>query len=99
MNSPYFPRSEFGVNYNKESEQFRKGTTLYRKKVELPVIDIGIGAGDNQVTNEGDEGKQKANSKCKQVKTKVRTVIEETTCDIIQDEFWDKNPNLLNKTS
>jgi len=92
--------SEFGVNYNKESEQFRKGTTLYRKKVELPVIDIGIGAGDNQVTtNEGDEGNQKANSKCKQVKTKVRTVIEETTCDIIQDEFWDKNPNLLNKTS
>ena len=96
----FSPRSEFGVNYNKESEQFRKGTTLYRKKVELPVIDIGIGAGDNQVTtNEGDEGKQKANSKCKQVKTKVRTVIEETTCDIIQDEFWDKNPNLLNKTS
>ena len=101
LNSIYFPIpcSEFGVNYSKESEQFRKGTTLYRKKVELPVSDIG-GAGDNPVTtNEGAEGSQKQNSKCKQVKTKVRTVIKETTCDIIQDEFWDKNPNLMNKAS
>lgn len=29
--------SEFGVNYNKEPAQFKKGTTIIRKKVELPV--------------------------------------------------------------
>ena len=31
--------SEFGVNYNDELEQFKKGTTLFRKKVEFPVRD------------------------------------------------------------
>jgi tRNA(His) 5'-end guanylyltransferase len=29
--------SQFGINYNNEPEQFKKGTTLYRKRVELPI--------------------------------------------------------------
>jgi len=28
--------SEFGINYNKEPEQFKKGTTIIKKKVEVP---------------------------------------------------------------
>lgn len=28
--------SEFGINYNNEPEQFKKGTTVVRTKVELP---------------------------------------------------------------
>ena len=29
--------SQFGINYNNEPEQYKKGTTLWRKKVELPI--------------------------------------------------------------
>ena len=28
--------SEFGINYNNEPPQFRKGTTLIKRKVEIP---------------------------------------------------------------
>ena len=66
--------SLFGINYNNEPEQFRKGTTLYKTKVEIPIEDT--------VASRGAE-------------TKVRTQIEETTCDIIGDTFWSQNPHLL----
>eukprot|EP00095_Tigriopus_kingsejongensis_P012462 maker-scaffold898_size83862-snap-gene-0.14 protein:Tk12462 transcript:maker-scaffold898_size83862-snap-gene-0.14-mRNA-1 annotation:"hypothetical protein DAPPUDRAFT_39947" len=29
--------SQFGINYNNESEQFKKGTTVYRKSVDIPM--------------------------------------------------------------
>ena len=29
--------SEFGLNYNNEPSQFKKGSTLYKKKVEIPI--------------------------------------------------------------
>ena len=28
--------SQFGINYNQEPAQFKKGTTIIRKKVEVP---------------------------------------------------------------
>lgn len=34
--------SQFGLNYNDELEQFRKGTTLFRKKVSLPSDGGGV---------------------------------------------------------
>jgi len=60
--------SEFDCNYNKEPEQFRKGTTVVRKKVEIEVEGGG---------------------------TKVRGSHVEQYCDIIGDEFWKENSNLL----
>jgi len=64
--------SEFGVNYNNEPEQFRKGTTIVKKKVEIPIEGGGV---------------------------KVRGTHVELYCDIIGDEFWKENANLLESSS
>jgi len=79
--------SQFGINYNTEPDKFKKGTTLYRKKVEIPL----------EATSETEmsdisklSGKQKFAAK-----SKLRTVIEEIHGDIIQDEFWNSNPHLM----
>jgi len=34
--------SQFNVNYNEEPQQFRKGTTLIKKKVEIPIEGGGV---------------------------------------------------------
>jgi len=89
--------TDFGINYNNEPEQFRKGTTLFRKKVEMPVEepkDVELKA---DTTNE-DTGAEERKRKRKEYgsKFKIRTIIQETTCDIIGDQFWNDHPNLLN---
>ena len=75
--------SQFKINYNNEPEQFRKGTTLYRKRVEIPIENV-------------DASSDKRRSKGDNQTVKVRTQVAETTCDIIGDQFWNDNPNLLN---
>ena len=62
--------SEFDVNYNNEPEQFRKGTTIIRKKVDIPVDGGGV---------------------------KKRGKFFELTCDIIGDQFWDENSQILDQ--
>ena len=78
--------SQFGVNYNNEPDQYKKGTTLYRKKVEIPLESV---MSEEEIANLSGKDKGRA-------KYKLRTVVEEFTGDIIQDEFWDSNPHLLN---
>ena len=67
--------SEFNINYNNEPEQFKKGTTIVRKKVEIP-LDC--------------DAKQESSSD-NQPKTKIRTKITHLHCDIIRDDFWNEN--------
>ena len=35
--------SEFNTNYNQEPDQFKKGSVVYRKKVEVPCVDAKTG--------------------------------------------------------
>ena len=67
--------SEFNINYNNEPEQFKKGTTIVRKKVEIP-LDC--------------DAKQESSTE-NQPKTKIRTKITQLHCDIIRDDFWNEN--------
>lgn len=67
--------SEFNINYNNEPEQFKKGTTIVRKKVEIP-LDC--------------DAKQESSTE-NQPKTKIRTKITHLHCDIIRDDFWNEN--------
>ena len=78
--------SQFGVNYNNEPDQFKKGTTLFRKKVEIPLESV---VPEEEIAKMS--GKQKGHAKFK-----LRTVVDQFTGDIIQDEFWDSHPHLLN---
>ncbi len=80
--------SQFGINYNNEPEQFKKGTVLWRKRVEIPIED----AGDEL------EPQPKNPKKSKQSVEgfKIRTQIQESNCDIIGDQFWIDNPEVLN---
>ena len=57
--------SEFGINYNNEPEQFRKGTTLYKVKVDIPIED--------QVASKGAEVKSRT-----QIKETTNDIIGET---------------------
>ncbi len=46
--------SEFGINYNNEPEQFRKGTSIFRKKVELETEDGGKKMRNKIIIHDGD---------------------------------------------
>lgn len=77
---------KFNINYNNESEMYRKGTVVYR-------------AYDDDVKQNSDHGKvvdpssKSQIEKDKKRKQKARIAIEHT--DIIGDSFWEKRPYIL----
>ncbi len=95
--------SEFGVNYNNEPQQFRKGSVIYKKKVEIPVDgeektdeqngeDVSKYRWESQGGDKRQDGRQ---AKYARPDTKVRQRLFEEACDIIGDTFWEANPHLL----
>ena len=83
--------SEFGINYNNEAEQFKKGTTIYRERAEeKDPTPAEEGEGEPADKGKGDRSPKKKNKKLKTAKA----LIEET-CDIIGDPFWERNPHLI----
>ena len=98
--------SEFDINYNNEPEQFRKGTTIIKKKIEIPIEDLRSAETDNEnhdlVTNEivkkEEHSSAEKRKKCRQndeIQTKVRSKLVHYSCDIIGDEFWTENANII----
>ena len=98
--------SEFDINYNNEPEQFRKGTTIIKKKIEMPIEDLRSAEIDHEnhdlVTNEivkKEEGssaeKRKKFRQNNEIQTKVRSKLVHYSCDIIRDEFWTENANII----
>lgn len=69
--------SQFGINYNEQPQVFRKGTVLYKNKME-PM---------NEEHMKDDDGVKKAKTKRQQEKAAVFETKEEN-CDIISDPFW-----------
>lgn len=74
--------SQFGINYNNESDQFKKGTVLYWKKVDVPVDPVP-------------EQSREENSKRNLVTTKKRTKLLVEFRDIIGETFWSENQHLI----
>ena len=83
--------SQFGINYNNEPQQFRKGTVIYKKKVEIPIEE------EEEEEGEEDAGRRRWSKETKHSRpgTKLRWTAIEETRDIIGDEFWQENPHLL----
>ncbi|XP_070595099.1 probable tRNA(His) guanylyltransferase isoform X1 [Erythrolamprus reginae] len=71
--------SEFNINYNKEPEIYRKGTVLIWKK-EYEIIKTKI-----KTETEEKEIEQ----------TRMRNRLKPLHCDIIGNEFWEHNPEIL----
>lgn len=96
--------SQFGINYNKEPEVFRKGTVVYRASGDNG--DDGSSAGQNDsgkgggAGGEGSGGGEVTKSKTqlekeKKRKRKARIAVEHV--DIIGDAFWEARPWILGK--
>ncbi|KAI4263285.1 MAG: hypothetical protein L6R42_001564 [Xanthoria sp. 1 TBL-2021] len=83
--------SRFGINYNDEPEQFKKGSVLFR--------DYGIpstGATDNMTAEHyGEEREISKKRKEKERKRRSKAEIELQFVDIIRDHFWEAHPWLL----
>ncbi|XP_058026878.1 probable tRNA(His) guanylyltransferase isoform X4 [Ahaetulla prasina] len=72
--------SEFNINYNKEPEIYRKGTILIWKKVdEIIKRKIKTGKIEEKEIEE----------------TRMRNRPIPLHCDIIGNEFWEHNPQIL----
>ena len=79
--------SRFGINYNSESEMFRKGSVVYREYA----MQDGLPLESPQNRPEGLSKTQQ--DKQRKAKAKAEVVVKH--CDIIKDEFWDQRPWLL----
>ena len=105
--------SEFNINYNNEPDQFKKGTTIFRKKVEIPLGESKCNSkgkiedekGDYEEKSEEHIEIKERNSRERRKRTqeqkeaqsgiKIRTKIVQENCDIIRDEFWTENDQIL----
>ena len=90
--------SEFGINYNNELVQFKKGTVLYKKKVEIPIGNeektSELSEKVNETSTSSDlEGKKDVKHNRAETKWRWKTLVEYR--DIIGDEFWTENPNII----
>ncbi|KAK6539381.1 tRNA-His guanylyltransferase, variant 2 [Orbilia ellipsospora] len=97
--------SRFGINYNNESEMFKKGSVVYRNYGAVP--DSSVQADDkdegevvesaSKSPAETQKGKSRSQQKREAKKlAKAEVVIEHV--DIIKDEFWEKRPWILHWT-
>lgn len=99
--------SQFGINYNDESEMFRKGTVIYRsyededgKSGDREGMASGRtedGRREGKMANGGDGargGKSRTQMEKEQKrKRKARIAVEHV--DIIGDGFWEARPSIL----
>lgn len=84
--------SNFGINYNKEPEQFKKGSVVYRN------YDVNAsGTCDKSVTTtQGSQNGQPSETlKDKEKKRRQKAEIRLEHVDIIQDNFWEARPWLF----
>ncbi|KAI9152671.1 tRNA-His guanylyltransferase [Blastocladiella emersonii ATCC 22665] len=83
--------SEFGINYAKEPEMFRKGTTLFKQEVQVTKesrIPAKHARADFETVRV--EGEMVV-----QMVTRMKMAVCETTEDIIGDEFWAAHPDAI----
>jgi len=72
--------SRFSINYNNESEQFKKGTVLVREKVKETT--------SQEVVHEDGTIEEKSFSR-------AVTKIQPQYVDIIGKEFWKNHPDII----
>ncbi|KAL8913267.1 MAG: hypothetical protein Q9171_001914 [Xanthocarpia ochracea] len=84
--------SRFGINYNAESEQFKKGSVLFKDYGTQSTV------ATNKPTANLQESEDREVAKSRRVNEKKRRSKAEITLqyvDIIRDDFWNAHPWLL----
>ncbi|KAL8870862.1 MAG: hypothetical protein Q9174_003191 [Haloplaca sp. 1 TL-2023] len=79
--------SRFGINYNNEPEQFRKGSVIVRDFSELTISDAHL---QKEAGTEISKTKKE-----KEKKARAKAEIKVEFVDIIGDAFWEARPWLL----
>ncbi|KAL9041893.1 MAG: hypothetical protein Q9180_000974 [Flavoplaca navasiana] len=83
--------SRFGINYNDEPEQFKKGSVLFR---DYGAVSIGSTI-SNAAEQQGEERDFSKKRKEKEKKRRSKAEIKLQSMDIIRDHFWEAHPWLL----
>ncbi|KAI4276683.1 MAG: hypothetical protein LQ337_002312 [Flavoplaca oasis] len=83
--------SRFGINYNDEPEQFKKGSVLFRDYGAVSIGSTNSTAAEQQ--GEEREFSKKRNQKEKKRRSKAEIKLQ--SVDIIRDHFWEAHPWLL----
>ncbi|KAL8963298.1 MAG: hypothetical protein Q9193_000421 [Seirophora villosa] len=76
--------SRFGMNYNDELEQFRKGSVMYRDYEDV-----------NTAPSKSQQGEPSRTQKEKGKKRRRKAEITLQCTDLIRDEFWNARPWLF----
>ncbi|KAJ1557257.1 tRNA-histidine guanylyltransferase 1-like, partial [Nowakowskiella sp. JEL0078] len=92
---------DFNVNYNNIIPIFRKGSVILRKTVADEenseetgdIISMNLSVYDNALNLENNNSSNKRSKKKIKTKLKIVTVVEH--CDIISDNFWIDNNDIL----
>ncbi|PQE15940.1 hypothetical protein CJF31_00008562 [Rutstroemia sp. NJR-2017a BVV2] len=85
--------SEFGINYNKEPEIYKKGSVVFR---DYELVEPGAAKpieDDSAKTVEEREISKTQEEKDRKRRAKARITVQHI--DIIKDEFWERRPWLL----
>jgi tRNA(His) guanylyltransferase len=81
---------QFGINYNNEAEQFKKGTVLFKEFVERHEFDSG-----DSCENQTEKCLHKQQQLTKPDENRKRKKVLCLHIDIIGDKFWEEHCNLL----
>ncbi|CAG0883781.1 unnamed protein product [Cyprideis torosa] len=90
--------SEFGINYNNEPQQFRKGTVLFWvRKEEGPEDPSDLKEATEKTSGDGTpkNGKKLRPPRRPKIPNLDDWEIRQDYCDIIRDDFWTKNAELF----
>jgi tRNA(His) guanylyltransferase len=93
--------SQFGVNYNKEPEMFRKGSCIFREYESTPVVTAEVQQAATDISENGDTRvtdvpeKLSRTQQEKQRKAKAKAMVVVRHLDIIKDDFWSERPWIL----
>jgi tRNA(His) guanylyltransferase len=91
--------TRLGINYNKEDAAFRKGTTLfYREQTEQTEPMEPLERTEVSGTLAGETAESSSDAPDRPPKTKKRKAKRELVdeaIDVIGDEFWNENPEIL----
>lgn len=79
----------FGVNYNNVEAMFRKGSVIYRRKMERGVEENGVVGNGGQGRAGGEENVEEVLIEQK------KSCIVVSHEDIIKDDFWRRNSHIL----
>lgn len=88
--------SKFNINYNSLSARFRKGSVIARKTASIFIFRPYSSDGEFKIDGRTDsKAPESTDEERPKQKPKTKFSLEVTHVDIIADDFWKGNPDIL----